>query len=805
MNKKFLSAILFGALMVTSTGTFVSCKDYDDDIDAINKELTDIKSQIAALQSKVDAGNYVTNITKAENGINVAFSNGTTTFVETAAKVEVEKNETATIVDGEWVITKADGTVVPTGVPASGVLVAGSQTAGYKLTVVNAAGEITEISLPTAASTLTSVEIVSGLTFGGSVTGASADEIQWGFGNADADWKGPKGAIAKNQLLVGDIAPAQIDITPATADLSSATITLVNSLGEVAPVTIVATPNKTKAANLITAPGSSRAASTDGKWNLKLSLTNAVNKDNAASAFMKDGNYVLYALCVNGTPYTAYDIAIKMASSKNTLTYAASDFYFQGNNDAAGVKGGSDKIDLTAQLGTTTIDVTGDYVIYDSYLVLADKDQAERYGVTVNGMEITAPNAAAQKYVDVVVKIKTVNNQTVSQKAKVTFGTIAVSEGTIETQSFKLMPNKMDAVFSVGELFSGLTAEEADKVANNYENGSVTWGADDKFYAKAGFGSYITYHKTAACNNDDKVTLTASTIRSIKYIKIASAAIKANTLASEITVKLSDNAGNEIKKAKMAVSFTLPTFEELFTKSGAWDGNTLSLKLDNNARVNFMSAFGSHAESVELANLNVPQAKNADGDAYFTYDPATNIMVAAEPSIVKGAAVEFTIKPTYHLIAGKDDTKITAAEAATVNFLAPISGMAIYNVEAGAAKNPVIKGTSGTIAKYNAAAKAEDQKGLYLEINGAKIAAELNATLYKAGTIANDQTLSLKADNTTITLDAVAGESAKAEFTSEGLKLTGLASGNYNTVVTIKVLDRNGIVTATTLTVTVEK
>ena len=39
MNKKFLSAILFGALMVSSTGTFVSCKDYDDDIDNINKEL----------------------------------------------------------------------------------------------------------------------------------------------------------------------------------------------------------------------------------------------------------------------------------------------------------------------------------------------------------------------------------------------------------------------------------------------------------------------------------------------------------------------------------------------------------------------------------------------------------------------------------------------------------------------------------------------------------------------------------------------------------------------------------------------
>ncbi len=39
MNKKFLSAILFGALMVTSTGTFVSCKDYDDDIDRLDQEI----------------------------------------------------------------------------------------------------------------------------------------------------------------------------------------------------------------------------------------------------------------------------------------------------------------------------------------------------------------------------------------------------------------------------------------------------------------------------------------------------------------------------------------------------------------------------------------------------------------------------------------------------------------------------------------------------------------------------------------------------------------------------------------------
>ena len=53
MNKKFLSAILFGALMVTSTGTFVSCKDYDDDIDEINGKIDKIETTLSELESKI--------------------------------------------------------------------------------------------------------------------------------------------------------------------------------------------------------------------------------------------------------------------------------------------------------------------------------------------------------------------------------------------------------------------------------------------------------------------------------------------------------------------------------------------------------------------------------------------------------------------------------------------------------------------------------------------------------------------------------------------------------------------------------
>ena len=68
MNKKFLSAILFGALMVSSTGTFVSCKDYDDDIDRLDQEISNVKDAIKALEDKVGSGKYVESCTPFTDG-----------------------------------------------------------------------------------------------------------------------------------------------------------------------------------------------------------------------------------------------------------------------------------------------------------------------------------------------------------------------------------------------------------------------------------------------------------------------------------------------------------------------------------------------------------------------------------------------------------------------------------------------------------------------------------------------------------------------------------------------------------------
>ena len=97
MNKKFLSVILFSALMVGTAGTFTSCKDYDDDIDQINNELTGIKASISDLQAKVGDGKFVTNVVKNGDGITITWSDNTTSTIGTIKGDKGDKGDAATI------------------------------------------------------------------------------------------------------------------------------------------------------------------------------------------------------------------------------------------------------------------------------------------------------------------------------------------------------------------------------------------------------------------------------------------------------------------------------------------------------------------------------------------------------------------------------------------------------------------------------------------------------------------------------------------------------------------------------------
>ena len=59
MNKKFLSVILFSALMVGTAGTFTSCKDYDDDIESLDNRVSAVEKLVSDLQAKIDAGSVI--------------------------------------------------------------------------------------------------------------------------------------------------------------------------------------------------------------------------------------------------------------------------------------------------------------------------------------------------------------------------------------------------------------------------------------------------------------------------------------------------------------------------------------------------------------------------------------------------------------------------------------------------------------------------------------------------------------------------------------------------------------------------
>ena len=51
MRRKFIGALLFGALLVAPTSTFVSCSDYDDEIDNLQAQINANKSEMGTLVS----------------------------------------------------------------------------------------------------------------------------------------------------------------------------------------------------------------------------------------------------------------------------------------------------------------------------------------------------------------------------------------------------------------------------------------------------------------------------------------------------------------------------------------------------------------------------------------------------------------------------------------------------------------------------------------------------------------------------------------------------------------------------------
>ena len=645
--------------MVSSTGTFVSCKDYDDDIDAINKELTDLKSKLSDLESKVNAGGaYVTKIESVDGGFKVSVSDGTSYNLTVASaapgsKVVIDDKTGEISIDGKatgWFATTGEGEEAVDMTPyvkdgywyfydkaakdfvKSEYKAAGDAYAVVKDGVVtlhmpDESGKMQSIVLPLTANALTAISLPAGLTIGNTVaTGAAAEAISSAKA-AKLDWKGPKGAIEKDQFLVGQIGVADLVVSPKNYDLSAQKLTLVDSKGNVAPVKVIATPNTFNSVIV-----GDRAASENGNWNLTVEMTDEVTADNINKVFKGTGanadKEILYALCVNGIPYTAYDIAIKTKAPESSpvtaISFAAANLSYI---DAEGteVKGATDAIELP--VGTTTLKYAAAN-LYDSYITFEGtyKAKAEKLGVKADGMIVTVPQAASGETLVATVHMVNIGGVETTTSNTITLKLAGASIDTpteISATEYKVMPNTdftkvLPAILiDLGDALSKLDAAtiEAVQKANQL---SVVEAATQEGFIVASTANVFTsiYYKANAQGKKGEVWDASNDgLESLRFIEIAVATDVANNNVAEdakpgkytlnLVIKDGTTVGNEIAKIAMPVNVTVPAFDDLFAATDAWTEGVYGARIypsANDALISMSNAYT--AKSGVDANYN---------------------------------------------------------------------------------------------------------------------------------------------------------------------------------------------------------
>ena len=855
MNKKFLSAILFGALMVSSTGTFVSCKDYDDDIDNINKELTDIKSKLSDLESKVTTGGaYVTKIESVEGGLKVSVSDGTsynltiagtpagstvvidkttgeisidgtpTGFFATTGTTPQGESTAPYVKDGFWYFyDDATKAFVKSEYKASGNAWAVQKGDSVVLHIPNEAGVMQEITLPTSSSALTTLNATPS-------NWTSGKNIAWSKAGADVTWAGKKGNVAAGQLLIGQLGSETATVTPASYDLGAQELTLVDIDGKTAPVTVTATAAE---GDYVT----DRAASPSGKWNLAIAMTDEVTADNIATAFTKKVNgvdkNVKYALAVNGTVMTGYEYVIDTQTVNESKTNTA---YNKANIGLASAN---------VALGTSTLSLNAATAAqaYDSYLTFegASKTLAEAKGITVDGMNITVPaTAAATPGLSVTVNILDITGKIAKKDVVLTIAGASVSETeTVAPVSIKISTVNSFSV-DLGTIFTNLDAN----IAQNADATKTTvTTADGNFFAltsatSIGDGLYKVAENTAiAFKKADGGAATIAARNAIKaVITLNYTGSKYTTAAKDLaniygtfnlTLTLKDAQGNELKKVIVPVTVSKPEFDDYYTANqyAGWNEGILSSVIDNSGN---SPAF---TMPTNLYTIN----KKADGTGMTDAQPGytyTYKKAAVDNSEVKEAAsITFTDVVKDGFLKTTDYKVKANKEVVTVNALTGASNAAADNTIS-VSKEFTMKlapafnkaklvyytnGVAGTVAAVNAdgiiAALTEDKtankpkNGLALQYGDEEIA--VSTTAIPASASASNKLGGYQVSTADATSGATikvgfaksaesAGGSVTLEAGDTGVKITGLNAGQGGELV-VTFTDYAGIKTQATI------
>lgn len=684
----------------------------------------------------------------------------------------------------------------------------------YTITLPDANGEMKTIKLPKATSGMMSVTANEATFTAKSIASTAPDGIAWGKAPEAITWKGAKGNIAKGQLLLGRYTEGEVTVVPSSYNLGAQTLKLVASDGSVAPVTVTATANN----DLIYDKGD-RAASANGNWTVAITMDETVTADNIATAFATEvesqAKNVKYALSVNGDLVTGYEFVIDTDETAETTALAATKIKVGGVNgtDAAKTAGGTALTISNFKLGTNEIIIEDKdesnadaHKVYDAYLEIGDIDKAGRYGVTVNGMKITAADKAAKQEIPFIVHILDVTGAETKQYIKVTFVAATVEDEPIADQTYKLMPEK-NFVIDLGNTFTGLTDEQADKV-----QGNITWATDGNFFKEDITESNVTYYTDAACKKQVTDLSSAATIKTIKYAKIAkdeiATAPKAG--ATKLTITLSDDAaaGNEIKKVSANYTITLPSFDELavVNTNALWNeaGTTLTARMgwSTNATLSLAKAYTVKDGVKGLAIDDIEYVAT-----YTTDDDDVKELTVKKGEIANAGGLIDNNKVKYNTLAATasielvaDIEDLTVSKDFTVTVKSIFEDAKIVYYKAGAAQSIATVGADNYIAPLTGA--ADKRTGLALVFNGKEIAVagtdmKIDGITLTTNDPSSATEVKVEYDNTEASKGKVVAPTETGKD-AKGVSITDMKSGEKGTLV-VTFTDKNGVVTTSTI------
>ena len=648
MRKKYLSALLFGALLFASAGTFTSCKDYDDDINNLQEQINTIASSLNDLKTKVESMGGVKDVTFADGVLTVTTDAGSATYtipdkvgitkvelkdgVLYVDGVEAGKAQTVEVKDG---ILYIDGEAQELNVNFdSNVVAVIDKAAGiYTLTVNNET-----IELPIAYATV-SVKSVGNTYFTENTLGisntAAGVGIHWARATKDVTWDGPKGNITKDMLVVGQIKGAEVSVRPVTFDLTTAELGLISSTGVVAPVTVKAWAGQDNGP--INSGSDSRVGVNDlqhGDYALTVELNKDLTDRQVVESFATaDGNAnVMYALTVNGVKATDYVYVIDTQLKADAQLAAPEvdvDKLCFGGEERDVLDNGYWGYNLP--VGTHKISYA-DGRVYDVKVEIdpSSESDAKVYGLSVDTQAgtITIGEKALERSFKLKVTLIDVNGNISSTKVvNVYFGERTSQTVELEASQYTVTPAQVkDIVIDLGETFTSLTDEEAITIQGVW---NIDWTTeDDKFLIDKNLLNTlghanpvldltggIVYYEDEACtkpiSEDDFKK--GEAVKKIRYAKIPvnpanmySTAYNSNATTGEHLLKLTlrrntgVGAGDTnvtIKTVNVPVHVTMPTWDEVFKTTTQWNGNTYVTRLSNvditNRLVNIsMDAFG---------------------------------------------------------------------------------------------------------------------------------------------------------------------------------------------------------------------